>query len=276
VKRILVPSNCDKESEIALKLAAGFARANHAKIYVIRVIKTHGGAYFDRHGEIVEDHATDVQKYKTQKADETLNLEKWIERLGIDAVQLVQYGGIADTILKAISELKIGLVIMGNRFSEDDENRYFGTLTDYLIKKSKAPILSVKSDIGHAEVNDIVFANEFNKPRQYFDALQDLQQLTNSTVHLLRINTPKIKLGEEEIYRNMEAFADENRLDKYTKNIHQSSDPETGIIEWVALHPYPILAVKNITRSGPSPLFRPKLSKRFFVRSNISTLIYND
>ncbi len=276
MKRILVPSNCDKESEIALKLAADLARANHAKIYVIRVIKTHGGAYFDRNGEIVEDHATDVQKYKTQKADETFNLQKWLEKLGVDAVQVVQYGGIADTILNAIEELKIDLVILGNRFSEDDENRFFGTLTDYLIKKSKAPILSVKSNILHAEVNDIVFANEFNKPRQYFDALQDLQQLTNSTVHLLRINTPKNKLGDEEIYKNMDTFASENRLEKYTKSIHQASNPESGIIEWVALNPYPLLAVKNITRSGPSPLFRPKLSKRFFVRSNISTLIYND
>ena len=276
MKRILVPSNCDLESERALRLAAELAVANHAHVYVLRVIKTHGGAYFDKQGDIVEDHAHDVQKYRDQKEQETKNLHKWVTAIYPEAVQLVQYGGIADTILDTIENLKIGLVIMGNRFTHDDEHRFFGTLTDYLIKRSKAPVLSLKSDIAHASIKDIVFANEFNKPNQFFDALQDLQQLTGATVHLLRINTKKHNLTQEKIHKNMDQFAANNRLGKYEKNIHDAEEIEAGIIEWVSKHPYPLLAVKNITRTRPSPLFRSKLSKKFFIRSSISTLIFND
>lgn len=217
MKRILVPTNFDQESERALKLASELAVTNHARIYVLRVIKTHGGAYFDKQGDIVEDHAHDVQKYRDQKAIDSENLNSWVTSVYPEAVQLIQYGGIADTILSAIENLKIGLVIMGNRFADDDKHRFFGTLTDYLIKRSKAPILSLKSDITHASIKDIVFANEFNKPYQFFDALQDLQQLTASTVHLLRINTRKNKLSEDELHKNMDRFAADNRLETYTK-----------------------------------------------------------
>lgn len=276
MKRVLIPSNCDLESTYALKLAAELAQSNHARVYVLRVIKTHGGAYFDSRGDIVEDQATDVQKYRNQKAEETQKLHQWASAIDPGAVQLVRYGGIADTILDSIKELKISLVIMGNRFAETDENRFFGTLTDYLLKRSTAPILSLKTDVSKKHLSDMVFANEFNKVYNYFDALQDLAQHTTATVHLLRVMTPKTNLSEEEVLNNMNRFAVENRLERYTCNLHDAEEVESGIMEWMSLHRHPLLAVKNITKVGRSPLFRPKLSKKFFTRSTVSTLIYNE
>ena len=274
MKRILVPSNCDEASEKALRLATAISKKNNARVYVLRVVKTHGGAYFDKDGEIVEDHAHDIQQYIDQKNQETERLKKWTEAINPEAYQVVRYGGVADIILETMNKYKVGLVIMGNKYSDEDRYRFFGDLTSYLIKKSTVPILSLKSDLSAEKMDHIVFANEFDHKLSYYDALQDMHLFCDARVDLLRINVPKGSSAEE-IHENMDYFARINMIKNYTKNIHNAEKPEPGILEWIAKNPCDLLAVKNVTRSG-SPLFKPKLSKQFLRNMNVSTLIYND
>ena len=78
MKRILVPSNCDEASSRALKLATALSKKNNARVYVLRVVKTHGGAYFDKEGEIIQSAGGDIKKYVDQKEAETERLIAFI------------------------------------------------------------------------------------------------------------------------------------------------------------------------------------------------------
>ena len=165
---------------------------------------------------------------------------------------------------------------MGNKYVKDEKSNFFGDLTSHLIKKSNAPILSLKSELTPENLNHIVFANEFDHKLSYYDALQDMHIFCESKVEMLRINIPKGS-SEEEIHENMDYFARINMIKDYTKNIQESdSKPEPAILDWISNNPCDLLAVKNITRSGGSPLFKPKLSKQFLKNTHVSTLIYND
>lgn len=274
MKRILVPVSCDDPSEKALKLATIISKEMNSKIYVLRVIKTHGGAYFDKDGEIVQDLASDVQKYIDQKNIQTQRLKEWADNINPDAFQIVKYGGVADVILDTMKKYKVGLVVMGNRLEDDNEHGVFGHLTSYLIKKSTIPVFSVKKDLTAEGLSNIVFANEFDHKLSYYDALQDLHIIFKSKVHLLRITG---KLNDRAVIEeNMDYFARTNMIHDYTKNVYEADNVEAGILKWISEKSFDVLAVKNITKTGGSPLFRKNLSKNFLHNINLSTLIYND
>jgi len=97
LKRILVPSNFDDASARALKLATALSKKNNSRIYILRVVKTHGGADFDKEGEIVQDSAHDIQQYVDKKKEETDRLEKWATPINPDVHQ-VAYGALRDKI----------------------------------------------------------------------------------------------------------------------------------------------------------------------------------
>ena len=277
MKRILVPTNMDEPSVRALKLATQLSKKNNARVYVLRVVKTHGGAYFDNEGEIVSSGAKDIQQYIDKKAEETQSLEKWTSQINPEAFQVVKYGGVADVIIDIDKKYKVGLIIMGNKYIEGEKSDFFGDLTSHLIKRSPAPILSLKSEITPDNLNNIVFANEFDHKLTYYDALQDLHHFCNSKVDMLRINIPKSS-SEEEIHENMDYFARSNMIKDYSKNIKVSgTKPEPAILDWISNNPCDLLAVKNVTTTlGGSPLFRKKLSNKFLKNTHVSTLIYND
>lgn len=278
MKRILVPTTIDETSEWALRLATELSRQNNARIYLLRVVRTHGGAYFDKDGEIVQDQGHDIDIYKRQKEEETKKLKEWADKINKEAYQVVLYGGIAETILKTIKKYQVGLVIMGNRFIENEPYRFFGELTSYLLRKTTTPILFLKSNITADGLRNIVFANEFDGKLSFFDALQDMQRFSNAKVEMLRINTSKNKLSQEEAEKNMDYFARVNMIKNFSKHVHETGEKqhEPGILDWISKNPCELLAVKNIRKSGPSPLFRTNLSKHYFNELTISTLIYND
>ena len=274
MKRILVPADFSDASKSALKLATSLSEKSNARVYVLRVIKTHGGAYFDAEGEIVEDHAYDVQQYRDQKKRESAKLQEWTAAINPAAYTVVKYGGIADVILETIRKYKVSIVIMGNRFAGSEEGMFFGGLTSYLIRKSPAPILSLKSDLPGDGLTRIVFANEFDGKLSYYDALQDLQQFCGAAVDLLHVKT-NMKQSDADVEANMDYFARINMIKEYRKHIHEFNEVESGILDWVSKNSCDLLAVKNVKRSG-SPLFRPKLTKRILKNSHTSTMVYND
>lgn len=275
MKRILVPVNCDEASEMALKLATELSKASNARVYVLSVIKTHGGAYFDKDGEIVQDQARDVQKYVDQKIEQTVQLKEWTEAINPEAFQVVRYGGVADVILDVMKKYKVSLVILGNKFHHSNEAQFFGKLTSYLIRKSTAPILSIKKELKAEDLNHIVFANEFDHKLSYYDALQDLHLFFKTKVDFLKIKTSE-KIQEETIKENMDYFARINMIKDHTNHIYRFNKVESGILQWISENPCDLLAVKNITITGGSPLFKKDLSKSFLKNMNVSTLIYND
>ena len=206
----------DEASARALKLATALSKKNNARVYILRVVKTHGGAYFDKDGEIVESGAHDIQQYVDKKKEETELLDKWATQINPDAYQVVKYGGVADVILDTIKKYKVGLVILGNKYIKDEKSNFFGDLTSHLINKSNAPILSLKSDLTPENLNHIVFANEFDHKLSYYDALQDMHIFCESKVDMLRINVPKGS-SEEDIHSNMDYFARINMIKDYSK-----------------------------------------------------------
>lgn len=271
----MVPVKCDEASSRALKLATALSKASNARVYVLHVIKTHGGAYFDSEGNIVQDQASDVDKYVEQHARETEMLKEWTNAINPDAYQITKYGGVADVILDTMKKYKVSLVILGNKYADEHQSRFFGDLTTFLIKKATAPILSIKKDLTAESLKNIVFANEFDHKLSYYDALQDLQQFFKTKVNFLKIKTTG-KVSDEEVYENMDYFARINMIHDYSKSLHESDNVEKGILDWISNNPCDLLAVKNITRTGGSPLFRKNLSQSFLRNMNVSTLIYND
>lgn len=259
-------------------MATTLAEKMHLKVYVLRVIKTHGGAYFDHEGEIVEDHAHDISKYKEIKEKESKKLQDWVNKINPNAYTVIKYGGVADTILDTINKYKVGLVILGNRFTENEGFRFFGDLTSHLIRKSKVPVLSLKKYPENGRLQHIVLANEFEGKISFYDALQDMYHHCNAVVDMLYISKSD-KIEKERIYANMDNFAHLNTIKNYTKNIYRANDIEAGILEWIGEHPCDLLAMKNISygRKGLA-LFKAKakLSKRILNKANVSILIYND
>ncbi len=275
MKRILVPVSCDEPSERALKLATSISKKNNSRVYVLRVIQTHGGATFDHEGDPIGDMGTDLGAYAEQKRLQSENLDKWTKAINPEAYQVVKYGGVADVILETMSKYKVGLVILGNRYGEEEKFQFFGDLTSYLINKSPVPILSLKTEMTGDNLKQIVFANEFDHKLSYYDALQDLHLFFDTKVDFLNIVNKK-SLPREEIEENMEYFARINMIKYYEKHFHEADNVEEGIIEWISKNPCDLLAVKNIRKAGGSPLFKSKLSKKFLRNTNASTLVYND
>lgn len=237
MKKILVPTDFSKASLIALEVASDIAKKAEARLIILHVIEQPGQESFNVTGEAEaeeswEDKVFTLKLVNKQKGQ----LEKISEDLkndGVKVTTLLRLGNAYHGISTIITEQNVDLIVMGTSGHTKLEEMIIGSNTEKVIRNSECPVLTVHAKPTRTDYKNIVYATSMSDDEKEFSRLvKNTQKLYDSTVHVVRINTPNNFQPDTIVERVMVNFVKKIKLENFTLNVFNHYSEEEGIIHF--------------------------------------------
>ena len=130
-----------------------------------------------------------------------------------------------------ITEHQPDLVVMGTRGHSDLEEMIIGSNTERVVRHMGCPVLTLHRKPADSDFKDIVYATSMSEDEEEFvQVVKRIQKIYDSTIHLVRINTPADFQRDRSVKEYMEKFAKKLGLKKYTMNVFNDLNAEEGIV----------------------------------------------
>lgn len=254
MKKILVPVDFSKASMTAMEVACEIAKKANADITALHVVEEIVSDSFKISGEGHADDAEDrlftfklIERAKKQ-------LEKLVQDPKFEAVKVngeLRMGNPFHGVKTIVAEQKSDLVVMGSRGHTKLEEMVIGTNTEKIVRSIKCPVLTVHKKPSTFNFKNIVYATAMHKDEEVFSRIiKRTQQIYNSTIHLVRINTPADFQRDRVVKDYMEKFARKLGLKNYTINVYNDTAEEEGIIYFADSINADLIAMATHGRTG--------------------------
>jgi nucleotide-binding universal stress UspA family protein len=233
MKKILVPTDFSKTSLTALDVAFDIAKKSGASIFLLNVVEEAGKDSTRITGEWQKaDWEEKLFIYKLLERAEN-QLTKVVQDAKYDAVKMIgelRLGNPFHGMNSIIAEQKVDLVVMGTRGVTNLETMLIGTNTERVVRNSSCPILTVHKKPASTDFKNIVYATAMSKDEEIFSRIvKKTQRYYDSTIHLLRVNTPGDFQRDKVVKDYMFKFAKSLQLKNYTINVYNDLTEEEGI-----------------------------------------------
>jgi nucleotide-binding universal stress UspA family protein len=255
MKKILVPTDFSKLSINALEVAVEIAKKSGAEITLLHVVEEASQGSFSIAGEwrTAENWSDKLFTLKLiEKAKD--QLEKLVMDPRFSAVKVngeLRLGNAFHGMRTIIVENKVDLVVMGTRGRSKLEEMVIGSNTERVVRHAKCPVLSVHKKPTKVNFKEIVYATAMHKDEEVFSRMiKRTQQIYNSTIHLVRINTPGDFQRDYVVKDYMEKFAKKLALKNYTINVYNDITEEDGIIYFADSIDADLIAMATHGRTG--------------------------
>ncbi len=255
MKKILVPTDFSKPAQIAIDVAADIAKKANAELILLHVIEEATGSSFNITGEVTtsggwEDKLFTMKLIERSKKQMAKLLEE-VKGTGVKVKQELRLGTPFHGMRDIISEQKVDLVVMGTAGHSKLEEMIIGSNTEKVVRHSKCPVLTVHKKPVTTDFKNIVYATSMSKDEEVFSrVVRQTQQMYESTVHLVRINTPGNFQRDAVVKKYMQDFAKKLQLKNFTLNIFNDLSEEEGIIYFADSINADLIAMSTHGRTG--------------------------
>lgn len=234
MKKILVPVDYSKTSTTAFDVAFEIAKKSGAEIIAMNVVEEITTESYRVTGEWHkadwEDRIFTFELLKKSKAQ----LEKLVTDPKYDAVKITgeqRVGNPYHGITTIVTEKKVDLVVMGTRGHTKLEEMVIGTNTEKVVRHSRCPVLTVQKKPATTDFKHIVYATSMAPEEEVFSRfVKKTQGMYDSTIHLVRVNTPSNFQRDVIVKDAMAKFAKKLGLKNFTLNIFNDISEEMGVI----------------------------------------------
>ena len=261
MKKILLPTDFSELGDFAYGVASKLAKDTNAEIIALSIVAGPPGAIYSLSGEWTNDKGNDYSEWKKKLDASKSQLESWVVDKPRITRNITCIGNVDDTILR-ISEVEdANLIVMGSEGLYQKSQWTKDSHTEYVTNHSDVPVLSLKRDRKNIDLNQIVLVGDFLMAEKInFDILKAIQEAYQSTLVLLKINTPSQIRTDEEVVADMEAFAKTNSLSNYVKRTYNDASVESGIGKFTDENEIDLIAIGTHQGHGFSKLFRGSIS----------------
>ncbi|MGA9270180.1 MAG: universal stress protein [Lutimonas sp.] len=261
MKRILVPIDFSKEAENAARVAAQIARKTGSEIYLVHMLELPVTTIDPAEMNAISSEPQIIyfMKLAHEKFEKFISLPFF---KGLKVVESVQFQHAFSGIIAESEKSNIDLIVMGSQGASGLQEMFIGSNTEKVVRRSKIPVLVIKKDIDKFEVNDIVFASDFNKEsKTTFQRIADFANLFEAKVHLLYINTIHNFNTTKNIEKRMAEFMDDFDFSNFTTMIYNDISIEKGILSYSRDIDADLIALNTHGRSGLSHLFNGSIGQ---------------
>lgn len=255
MKKILVPTDFSKSALTAIDVASDIAKKANAQLILLHVVEGASGDSFNIEGQIdTSDHWEDriftmklIEKGKKQ-------LERSVADLSDRGVRVkteLRMGTPFHGMRTIIQEQSVDLVVMGTSGNTAVEEMIIGTNTEKVVRQSRCPVLTVHKKPASSDFKNIVYATAMSPEEEVFSRIvRRTQQMYESTIHLVRINTPGSFKRDVIVKKEMQAFAKKLQLKNFTINVFNDLSEEEGIIYFADSINADMIAMATHGRTG--------------------------
>lgn len=254
MKKILVPVDFSKTSTTAFEVAYDIAKKDGSDIIALHIVEEATPDSYRITGEWQKGDWQDrLFTYKLlEKAKK--QLEGFVQTPKYNDVKItgeLRLGNPFHGMNAIITEHKVDLVVMGTRGHTKLEEMVIGTNTEKVVRHSHCPVLTVHKKPVTTEFKNIVYATAMSKDEEVFSRIvKRAQSLYNSTIHLVRINTPGDFQRDHIVKDYMNKFAKSLGLKNYTINVYNDIAEEEGIIYFADSIDADLIAMATHGRTG--------------------------
>lgn len=256
MKKILVPTDFSKNATVATSVAADIARKSGADLVLLHVIEEVTGGSFNVEGEVssLKDDAEDrLFNYrligKARKQLERTVLDPSLRDVKADGE--LRVGNPFHAMRTMLDQGKFDLVVMGTAGHTKIEEMLIGTNTEKIVRLSRCPVLTVNKKPVSSNFKEIVYATSMAKEEEVFSRMvKRTQQIYNSNIHLVRINTPADFQRDFTVKDQMNRFAKKLGLKNYTISVYNDFNVEEGVIRFADTLDADMIAMATHGRTG--------------------------
>ncbi|HLT74661.1 MAG TPA: universal stress protein [Ohtaekwangia sp.] len=255
MKKILVPVDFSKPALNAAEVAADIARKTGAQVILLHVIEEIVGDSVKVTGDVGVGKTWESKVYTVklvEKAKKQLAKLSEDPRLaGVRTRTELRLGTPYHGMNAIISEQKVDLVVMGTAGRTDLESMIIGSNTEKVVRSARCPVLTVQNKPASKEFKDIVYATAMSKDEEVFSRIvRATQKVYDSTIHLVRINTPGNFQRDAVVKKYMADFAKKLQLKNFTINVFNDITEEEGIIYFADSIGADMIAMATHGRTG--------------------------
>lgn len=254
MKKILVPTDFSKNAQISTEVAADIARRSGATMILLHVVEEVTGDSFNVKGVVsdgnLEDRLFNVQLIgKARKQLEKLVLDPMFSDITVHGE--LRVGNPFHGMRTIVAEKKVDLVVMGKSGKTKIQEMLIGSNTERIVRMAKCPVLAVNKKPARTNFRNIVYATAMADDEIVFSrTVRRAQQLYDSTIHLVTINTPGSFSPDHIAKENMAKFAKKIMLKNYTINIYNDLNVEEGVIRFADTIDADMIAMATHGRTG--------------------------
>ncbi|MFO7256240.1 MAG: universal stress protein [Bacteroidota bacterium] len=254
MKKILVPTDFSKPARIALDVASEIARKAGAELILLHVAEAASSTSFAVTGDVGLSDSEDA--LFTMKLIE--RSKKQLEKLsaddklkGIKVSTELRVGTPFHGINTIVANSKVDLIVMGTGGHSGLDKVFLGTNTEKVVRRSHCPVLTVQKKPARVDFKNIVYATSMSKEEEVFSRIvRRTQEMYNSTIHLVRINTPGNFQRDAVVLKYMQDFAKKLQLKNYTLNVYNDLTEEEGIAYFADSIDADLIAMATHGRTG--------------------------
>jgi nucleotide-binding universal stress UspA family protein len=255
MKQILVPTDFSKTAQLAVDVASDIAKRADAVLILLHVIEEPSQTSLNITGEVNLSEAWEDKVFTLKLIERSKKqMAKLLDSLkdnGLRVKQEMRIGTPFYGMREIITGNMVDLVVMGTEGRSKIEEMIIGSNTERVIRYAKCPVLTVHKKPVTTDFKNIVYATAMAKDEKVFSGIiRCTQELYDSTVHLIRINTPGNFQRDVVIRKYLEDFAKKMQLKKFTINIFNDLTEEEGIIYFADSVNADLIAMATHGRTG--------------------------
>ncbi|MFY0687000.1 MAG: universal stress protein [Cyclobacteriaceae bacterium] len=233
MNNILLLTDFSELSGYAKNLADKIAFHLGINLHVLKVVDVPAEINIDADGNLISGMADDITPLKDEMDKSTSRMVEWTADLKSRYTEKIVFGRLHDTVHSYISEEKIDLVVMGTHGVSGMRELLSGSATEHVILHNEVPVLSLKCNRDNIDFSDFLITGDFDDQNESnLQVLKGLQQVFQSKMHLLCVNTKSNFKTTAEAHAQMKSFAKVNRLENVEYHVHNDKSIEDGIVNF--------------------------------------------
>lgn len=230
MKKILIATDFSENAKNALEAAMYIAQKSDTLLVLLHVINPEQFYTVNTDGEFKD--ASSDNNYKDhllQIAGQ--RMEKLIEEYKLtNAIGKIEEGNIPKVIHEYVAKEEVDLLVIGTHGTSAYEEMLFGSNTDKIIRISPCPVLVMHQKAENFKLDNIILATDLkDNEENVMVQLKKIQELFQSTIHLVYINTPVNFYNTRRIQEMKDAFVAKYELKEYQFTIYDDYTAATGI-----------------------------------------------
>lgn len=254
MKTILVPTDFSKPAQWAFETALNIAKTIKGEIVLLHVIEEPSEQSFNAEAQVDDNDGWENKIFTLKLLKQTkAQLEDWVAAAGNDVAikAALRVGNPFHGIRATITEHRANLIVMGTTGHTKLQEMVIGSTAEKVVRYAKCPVLTVHEKPSLQKCRSIVYATNLSDAEvQFADVIREAQKISDSVIHVVRINTPMNFQPDYITKRVMRTFVTKLRLENYTLNTFNDVTEEDGIIRFAAEVNADLIAMGTHGRSG--------------------------
>ena len=259
MKRILVPTDFSENAENALKVAAKLAKKHNGEIILLHFLEL-PHAILDP--VMPSSEIPEIMFFKKASIDKLESLMEKDFLKGINVLEAIQFEMAFEGIVSLAKKNNVDLICMGSHGSSGFKEMFIGSNTEKVVRTSDIPVLVVKRDEHEFDINQMMFASEFNdEDKKNFQQIIDFASKLNLHLNLLNVNTPNSFKSTLVAEKQMEEFLKDFKIENYSTHIFNDANVEKGILNFAKHYNMDLIGISTHGRKGLAHFFNGSISE---------------